>query len=454
MMPTDLAWNLIAIVALGMAVAVSVVDYSSRSTRLLATLFLLLGTALLLEANFLAGRTREELPSWANWATLPGSLSLIILAEWLKLIRRTAQQPTLDTRGEQAIRYAQVLAVTFGVAEFSFPEWRAEYLLRIMDQPEVLLSWQFHVLAIPFAATMALLFVALLQTLWLQPDPPERLRLIGVAIALPFIFLAFITPREIAPYCAITGEMVLLVAIMQYHMQWGQRGQFMSRFLSPQVAAAVRDYGLDEAMHEDRLELSAVACDIRGFSSFAEQQDSGEVLSLLKRYYDTIGEIAALHGATIKDYAGDGVLLLLGAPLPDSQHAEHALSLALDIRERCQPLWQDNELGLGIGIATGLVNVGLVGTQPMEYAAVGRAINLASRLCDHAGDGQILVSERTRELANLHEDQFQLQSSQKVQFKGLAEPVHVWAIHPDAQTLQRIKKSRTQRRRGFFRMFG
>lgn len=451
-MTTDLAWNLIAIVAFGMAIAVSIVDYRSRSTRMLAYLFVMLGTALLLEANFIVGKSKDELPTWANWATVPGTLALIALAEWLKVIRRTAHHPTEDSKGEQAILYAQIIAVIFGIAEFSFPEWRAEYLRGFFDNPGLLFSPQFYVLAAPFTATVALLFYAVVRTLLLQPDPLERLRLFGVAVAMPIIFLAFITPKDLSPYCAITGEMILLISIMQYHMQWGQRGQFMSRFLSPQVAAAVREYGLDEAIHENRLELSAVSCDIRGFSSYAEEHDSSQVLSLLKQYYDMIGEAAADHGATIKDYAGDGVLLLLGAPLPDTDHAEHAINLAIDIRDRCQPLWTDTGLGLGIGIATGKVNVGIVGTQPMEYAAVGRAVNLASRLCDHAKDGQILVSDRTRELVSLSKDQFQLQSSHKKQFKGLAEPVHVWAIRPDAETLKRIKQKKAAKGNWFTRL--
>ncbi len=452
-MMTDLAWNLIAIVAFGLAFAAIAADFRSSSTRMLALMFVMIGLGLVLEANFITGRPIEALPAWANWATLPSALAIIALAEWLRLIRRTTTQTTSDGRVEHLIRNAQISAIAYGIFGFVFPEWRAGYLLRIVDEPNVFLEPRFHALAIPFSMALVLLFVSIIKTLWMQPDPPERLRLLGITAAMPIITSAFVMPADIAPYCAITGEMILLVAIMQYHVQWGQRGQFMSRFLSPQVAVAVRERGLDSAMHEERIELTAVACDIRGFSAYAEKHDSSQVISLLNIYYQTVGEVAAEHGATIKDYAGDGVLLLLGAPLPDVHHAEHALTLATDIRDRCHPLWKDTDLGLGVGIATGEVSVGMVGTQPMEYAAVGRAVNLSSRLCDHAQDGEILLSERTKELIDIEESQIKLHSSQKMQFKGLAEPVDVWTITPDAETIRRLKLKRAKQGNWFTRIF-
>lgn len=452
-METQLAWNLIAIVAFGMAVAVSAVDIRSRSSRVLALLLLMLGLALVLEANFIAGRSSQEMPEWANWATLPGTLAILALAEWLKLIRRTSQQAEEDRRSELRLLLVQFIAVVFGAIEFSFPDWRATYMLRIVDDPQVLKEPRLYALLIPFVIIIWLLFLTIISTLRQQPDPTERLRLIGVSIAMPVMLLAFLTPRDIAPYCAVVGEMVLMIAIIQYHMQLGQRGQFMTRFLSPQVAIAVREHGMDETMHEKRVELTAVACDIRGFSKFAEEHDSGRVISLLRLYYETVGTVAAEHGATIKDYAGDGVLLLLGAPLPDPDHANNALALAFDLRERCQPLWRDNDLGFGIGIATGQVSVGIVGTQPMEYAAVGRAVNLASRLCDQARDGEILLSERTRDLLDVARESVELHSHQKAQFKGLAEPVHVWTIRPDAETIRRIREKKTRKGNWFTRLF-
>lgn len=446
----DLAWNLIAIVAFAMAVATSSLDFRSLSSHTLAAMFLMLGLALAIEANFITGKLPSELPDWANWATLPGTLAMLAASQWLRLIRRTAAVPIQDRFGDHTIFVAQLFVLGFGAVQFIWPQWRAEYLTHVLDDPSILREWRFLIFAVPFTLSVVSLYLVIVRTLALQPDAPERLRLIGLALAVPMLVLAFITPSGIAPYCAITGQMTLLITLMQYHVQWGQRGQFMSRFLSPQVAAAVREHGLDEAMHEDRRELSAISCDIRGFSRYAEQHDSAQVITLLKSYYDVVAVVAADHAATIKDYAGDGILLLIGAPIADEHHAQHAMELALDLRERCASLWADNSLGLGIGIASGEVSVGIVGTQPMEYVAVGRAVNLASRLCDYAGDGEILLASRTLQLLPDAAKAAPSPIEDKVQFKGIAEPVPIWVIAPGHQ-IPRSDPLRSMRRGRWWR---
>ena len=114
---------------------------------------------------------------------------------------------------------------------------------------------------------------------------------------------------------------------------------------------------------------------------------------------------AASVGGTIKDQAGDGVLILVGAPIRFENHAQRALELASKIRASGVPLtarWSGAELqlGLGVGVASGFVSVGVIGTASrLEYTAVGAAVNLASRLCAEAAHGEVLVDERTVQLA-------------------------------------------------------
>ncbi len=435
-MSVEIAWNLVAIVALGMALSVCIADFRSRSSLLLALLFVLLGVTVAIEGTFIVGAGMGEIPTWVHWTALADMGALLGLSAWLRVIRRTAQLSAQDERGSRQIRFSHYAAIVYGAVSMAFPHWRLYIMTTLGEDPgTVLQSPTFYAIALPFVFSIFFFYLAMLRTLLLQPDPPERMRLLGFCVALPLFLLALFVPREIAPYFAIIGEMALLVAVMQYHVQWGQRGHFMSRFLSPQVAAVVRERGLDEAIHEDRLELTAVACDIRGFSRYAENHDSAEVIALIGTYYRTVGEVAAKHGATIKDYAGDGVLLLVGAPLANPNHAQDALKLAADLRHHCQPLWYGSDLDLGVGVASGQVSVGIVGTSPMEYAAVGRAVNLASRLCEHADGGEILVSNRTVELLGGAGEQFAPHSERAVQFKGLAEPVSVWKLKmPDRVT--------------------
>jgi class 3 adenylate cyclase len=197
------------------------------------------------------------------------------------------------------------------------------------------------------------------------------------------------------------GAVVFLAGAVRYHVLQGQRGQFLARFLSPELARLVREKGLASTLRLSRVELSVVACDLRGFTTFAESASPDRVLELLREYYDTVGEVISSHGGSIKDFAGDGVLALVGAPLPRVDHAVRAVEIALVLRERTTALLASREpsLGVGIGVASGLVTAGAIGGNTrLEYAAVGPTVNLASRLCMRAGPGQVLIAERTAEL--------------------------------------------------------
>src|SRR4029079_10154351 len=103
---------------------------------------------------------------------------------------------------------------------------------------------------------------------------------------------------------------------------------------------------------------------------------------------------------TIKDQAGDGVLMLVGAPVAFDDHARRALEMAQRIRESgvaITSLWSEADLrrGVGVGVASGYVTVGVIGAASrLEYTAVGPAVNLAARLCSEALHGAILVDAR------------------------------------------------------------
>jgi class 3 adenylate cyclase len=158
---------------------------------------------------------------------------------------------------------------------------------------------------------------------------------------------------------------------------------------------------------------------------------SEEVIQLLNEYYNVIGTIVAGFDATIKDYAGDGVLILVGAPLPDPDHAHRGLALARMIEQRVPAVigrWAGSEtpLGIGIGVASGKVTVGAIGSVlRMEYTAVGPAVNLASRLCELARDKEILVDMPTAELAGREG----LQSRGHMPVKGM-EDLPLFAVAP------------------------
>src|SRR5690606_5001387 len=107
-----------------------------------------------------------------------------------------------------------------------------------------------------------------------RPDRAEAIRVVAMALATPLFVAGFVLPVEYAALVVVIGEIVFLIGAVHYHVLQGQRGQFMSRFLSPQVARLVSEYGLAQAMRESSREISVVCCDLRGFTRYAAAHPS------------------------------------------------------------------------------------------------------------------------------------------------------------------------------------
>ena len=215
-------------------------------------------------------------------------------------------------------------------------------------------------------------------------------------------------------------------------------GQFLARFLSPEVVHLARQHGLTSMMQQSRIELSAIACDLRGFTAFTERAAPEEIMKLLDDYYKAVSAAVSAFGGSINDFAGDGILALVGAPIAYPDHAQRAVATALEIRERMRAIlshWNDLglDLGLGIGIASGFVTVGVIGgAQRLEYAAVGPAVNLAARLCSRAAAGQILADQRVVGAAGNGAQAYHFEKLETAELKGVARPVTIFAVVPSS----------------------
>lgn len=397
-------YTLVSLVALGMALAFLSADAQSRTSQALALALAAMGVSIYLNVPLLERAGAP--PAWSGWLAIPESIALIAALEWLLRVRRTLPAAAgMNTRvGDRILRVGQISAGMYSVFAILAPELRATYFIRAATREEAWRDWQFWLFALPIEIAALAALAAVLLLLNRRPDRNEKIRVIAMAVALPFLLAGFVLPHDQAALSCVIGEMVLLVGSVRYYMEQGQRGQFMARFLSPDVARLVSERGLHQAMQEQQLEVSVVCCDLRGFTPFAAAAPSHEVLRVLREYYDAVGEAVGHFGGTIKDYAGDGILVLVGAPLPAADHAPRALELARRIRSVCRELaqhWSARgvRLGIGLGVASGPVTVGVIGSAALEYTAVGVAVNLASRLCEQAADGEILVDARTVQLA-------------------------------------------------------
>jgi class 3 adenylate cyclase len=395
---------MVALVALGMALAFIWADYRSPTSRLLAMTLVCLALAIALNTAFLYGILGDgDMP---GWLAVPEGAAMLTLLEWVQRVRRTLPAGELDVRvGDFMLRCGQIAGLVYCGLSLLYPEPRQHDFMFAASSVEALRRPGFWLFAVPllFAAGTGLFSGALILNR--KPDRGERVRILALGVSVPFFLAGFVLPQAWAPVSVLFGELVFLVGSVQYHVLQGQRGQFMSRFLSAQVASLVRERGLSGAMKQNYLEITAVVSDVRGFTAYAQAHPSSRVIQVLRDYYDAVGEVVAAYGGTIKDYAGDGILILVGAPIPMPNHAAVGLAIARGVRDaarRVTARWSsaEHKLGLGIGVASGFVTVGVIGSASrLEYTAVGPAVNLATRLCEQALDGEILVDGRTRELA-------------------------------------------------------
>jgi class 3 adenylate cyclase/putative methionine-R-sulfoxide reductase with GAF domain len=200
----------------------------------------------------------------------------------------------------------------------------------------------------------------------------------------------------------------------------------LRRFLPPQVADLIVASGTEKQLESHRREITALFCDLRGFTGFSESSDPEDVMALLAEYHAAIGTIINKYSGTLERYAGDGVMVIFNDPVPVENPALQAVLMALDMRTAIGDLiekWRDlgHDLGFGIGIAHGFATLGTIGFEGRrDYAAIGTVSNVASRLCDEAKPGQILISPRVRQAV---EKAIAVESVGEFVLKGIRRPM-------------------------------
>ncbi len=180
-------------------------------------------------------------------------------------------------------------------------------------------------------------------------------------------------------------------------------------------------------------EVTIVFADIRSFTRLSEGMKAHDVVALLNEIFQLASDRLLARGGTIDKFIGDSVMAYFGAPVPDPDHAVHAVSAAIDIEravaERNQQLGGDgHRVEVGIGIHTGIVVVGTIGSdRRTDFTAVGDAVNVAHRLEKLARPGEILVSEAVQRRVR---GAVKLRFEGERQLSGRVEPVHVYSVDP------------------------
>lgn len=280
---------------------------------------------------------------------------------------------------------------------------------------------------------------------------------VGLALVLPFLGPLGLLVTALAVLCAVLAGYItlwvqlqlnvaialpvfLVAALMTVNLAFSLlRENQTRRELKSMFGQYVPAEHIDEMLRQpdaygfagENREMTVLFSDIRGFTSISESLDAASLKALLNRFFTPVTRVIFEHGGTIDKYVGDMVMAFWGAPLEDPRHREHALDAALAMLEEVERLKPDfraqglPEISIGIGLNTGSMNVGDMGSSYRRaYTVLGDAVNLGARLesiTKYYG-ARLLVGEETRDPV----DGFVFRQVDRIQVKGKEEAIRVY----------------------------
>ena len=295
------------------------------------------------------------------------------------------------------------------------------------------------IVTLALAGVALALLIPMLSALWATA---------GAALALVFVVGVNVVFWHNGVVLPLAGGVLMVAALYTMNMAYGyfvesrSKRQLAGRFgeyVPPElVDRMARDPGRYDMAPRDA-ELTILFCDVRDFTSITESLKAAELREYINEYLTTMSAIIrGRHRGTLDKYIGDAIMAFWGAPVEDPEHARNAVLAALEMQNECGELnrrfaargWPT--LKVGIGIESGMVRVGDMGSQVRRaYTAMGDAVNVASRLegrTKHYGV-DVLVGETTRRLAK----DFMFREVDRIRVKGKDRVVTVFeALGPAA----------------------
>jgi adenylate cyclase len=203
-----------------------------------------------------------------------------------------------------------------------------------------------------------------------------------------------------------SGALRRLRMLQQAILEREEQGETLSRLLPGGLAEKLRADPQGGRCTE-RLDVTVLMSDVRGYSAIAEHTDPTVLAGQLDEHRREMNTAILAEGGTVMQYVGDAVMAVFGAPFPQEDHAVRAVRAACAMHQRQDEVnrgWGERGIaafGLGIGLSTGEVAAALLGSdERLEYTLVGDTVNLAQRLQDLARPaGMTVLSEATRQAA-------------------------------------------------------
>ncbi len=284
-----------------------------------------------------------------------------------------------------------------------------------------------------------LILIAVSMALLLPAVPPLMAAAGTVGISLLTIFTAIIAWNNhlILP---LASPLLLIGLIFILHMTYGffiesrgkrQLAHLFGHYIPPELVDEMSDSPTDFSLDGENREMTVLFSDVRGFTTISEGMDPKQLTQLMNRLLTPMTRVIHKNRGTIDKYMGDAIMAFWGAPLKDSEHARHALYAALEMMDELKIMQAEfkargwPQVNIGIGINTGNMNVGNMGSEfRMAYTVLGDSVNLGSRLegLTRKYGVNIIVSETTKKSI----PEYIFRELDLVRVKGKNEPVAIF----------------------------
>ena len=204
------------------------------------------------------------------------------------------------------------------------------------------------------------------------------------------------------------------------------------RYLTNEIVDSLLESPKGLEMGGDRRKVTMLMSDLRGFTPLSERLTPEQVITILNRYFETMTDVIEKYQGTIDAFIGDAILILFGAPVWNENDSQRAVACAVAMQLAMVSVNEGNkregypEISMGIGINTGEVVVGNIGSEKhAKYSVVGPHINLTSRIESYTTGGQILISESTLKDTGAI---LKISGQMKVEPKGTANPITIYDV--------------------------
>jgi adenylate cyclase len=259
-------------------------------------------------------------------------------------------------------------------------------------------------------------------------------RLLGIAYVDNMDKPGAFTQEELNVFALVAAQAGAAIDNAIAHRKIAQQAEqrlALERFLAPEVADMVAA-NPQMKLGGVNQKVSVMFADIRGFTQFSEHTEPARVVEVLNEYFTRVTDVILDNGGMIDKYIGDAVMAVFGAPISKGNDAANAVLSAIQIQQLVEEMNRDAiardwpELAVGIGINTGMVTAGNIGSpRRLDYTVVGDAVNIASRLMTTAEGAQILISQSTAEDLG---GNFHLKKLRTRKVRGRSEPVHLFSV--------------------------